>query len=210
MTALWTYYVVGMFFRGRIKDRNPETSLVIIPEHFGNLARYFSGINNSDSKSRKKQVFDSSCCDKSNGQNVRSARYVIDGQIHVLLIAKRDISPGELLMFDYNGLDNNYPTSHFVQNVCEKSISNYSRNKWKLSAVLVFLMNRYKVKTVLYHNLQFKETLGKGSFGVVMRAVDKTSSNWFITPCYEQVAIKIIQSPANWKQAMSLTEIRVN
>lgn len=49
---------------------------------------------------------------------MRSARYVINGQIHVLLIAKRDISPGELLMFDYNGLDNNYPTSHFVCTVC--------------------------------------------------------------------------------------------
>ena len=43
-----------------------ETSLVIIPEHYGNLARYFSGINNSDSKSRKKQVRDSCCFDESN------------------------------------------------------------------------------------------------------------------------------------------------
>lgn len=43
---------------------------------------------------------------------------MIDGQIHVLLVAKRDIKPGELLMFDYNGLDNNYPTDHFVWLVC--------------------------------------------------------------------------------------------
>ena len=66
MTALWTYYVVGVFFFFFMKNRNPKTSLVIIPEHYGNLARYFSGINNSDSKSRKKQVRDSCCFDESN------------------------------------------------------------------------------------------------------------------------------------------------
>ena len=66
MTALWTYYVVGTFFLDGMKNRNPETSLVIIPEHYGNLARYFSGINNSDSKSRKKKVRDSCCFDESN------------------------------------------------------------------------------------------------------------------------------------------------
>ena len=66
MTVLWTYYVVGMFFLDGMKNRNPETSLVIIPEHYGNLARYFSGINNSDSKSRKKQVPNSCCFDESN------------------------------------------------------------------------------------------------------------------------------------------------
>lgn len=57
MTALWISYVVGELSNSEVRDRNPETSLVIIPERYGNLARYFSGINNSDSKSRKKQVF---------------------------------------------------------------------------------------------------------------------------------------------------------
>ncbi|KAK8796499.1 hypothetical protein WA538_005706 [Blastocystis sp. DL] len=80
---------------------DPKTSLVIIPEKVGNLARYLSGINNSSEESKKKQ-------------NVRSARYVIDGAIHVLLIALRDIHPGEVLTFDYNGLEHNYPTDHFI------------------------------------------------------------------------------------------------
>ena len=57
MTVLWTCYVVGRLCWSGVRSRNPETSLVIIPEHYGNLARYFSGINNSDAKSRKKQVF---------------------------------------------------------------------------------------------------------------------------------------------------------
>ena len=33
-----------------------KTSLVIIPEKVGNLARYLSGINNSSEESKKKQV----------------------------------------------------------------------------------------------------------------------------------------------------------
>ena len=34
--------------------------------------------------------------------------------IHVFLVALRDIKEGELLMYDYNGLEKNYPTDHFV------------------------------------------------------------------------------------------------
>lgn len=33
-----------------------STSLVIIPEKYGNIAHYLSGINNSKKESRKKQV----------------------------------------------------------------------------------------------------------------------------------------------------------
>ncbi|KAK8800269.1 hypothetical protein WA171_004904 [Blastocystis sp. BT1] len=84
-----------------LRSGNPKTSLVIIPEKVGNLARYLSGVNNSSEQSKKKQ-------------NVRSARYVIDNSLHVLLIALRDIKPGEILTFDYNGLDHNYPTDHFI------------------------------------------------------------------------------------------------
>ena len=39
-----------------MKSRDPETSLVIIPEKFGNVARYLSGINNSKKELKKKQV----------------------------------------------------------------------------------------------------------------------------------------------------------
>ena len=41
---------------GVVRCRDPETSLVIIPEKFGNVARYLSGINNSKKESKKKQV----------------------------------------------------------------------------------------------------------------------------------------------------------
>ena len=43
---------------------------------------------------------------------------MIDGAVHVLLIALRDIQPGETLVFDYNGLENMYPTDHFISIVC--------------------------------------------------------------------------------------------
>ena len=43
---------------------------------------------------------------------------MIDGAVHVLLIALRDIQPGEILVFDYNGLENMYPTDHFILTVC--------------------------------------------------------------------------------------------
>lgn len=94
-----------------MRVRDPATSLVIIPEKFGNVARYLSGINNSKKESKKKQVDARGICDI---QNVQSLRYVIDGAIHVFLVALRDIKEGELLMYDYNGLEKNYPTDHFV------------------------------------------------------------------------------------------------
>ncbi|KAK8799583.1 hypothetical protein WA158_006131 [Blastocystis sp. Blastoise] len=78
-----------------------KTSLVIIPEKQGNLARYLSGINNHK-KSSKKQ------------QNVYSMRYAINGEIHLLLLAKRKITKGEVLYYDYNGYKYQYPTDHFV------------------------------------------------------------------------------------------------
>ena len=51
---------------------------------------------------------------------------MIDGAVHVLLIALRDIQPGEVLMFDYNGLDNMYPTDHFISPVCSNLVGFYS------------------------------------------------------------------------------------
>lgn len=46
-----------------VRTRDPATSLVIIPEKFGNVARYLSGINNSKKESKKKQVGVHGICD---------------------------------------------------------------------------------------------------------------------------------------------------
>ena len=51
-----------------------DTSLVIIPKDYGNLARFLSGINNTEIN---------------NKQNVYSLRVNIEGSIHVLLLAKK-------------------------------------------------------------------------------------------------------------------------
>ena len=76
-----------------------DTSLVIIPEKYGNLGRFLSGINNSK---------------KNNNQNVYSLRVDINGLVHVLLLAKRKIKKGEILYYNYNaGGFNNYNTTYF-------------------------------------------------------------------------------------------------
>lgn len=79
---------------------DPAASLVIVPDHRGNVARFLSGINNSDPASRRRR-------------NIKSARFELDGEVRVVLYANRDIARGELLHYDYNGLLNNYPTEHF-------------------------------------------------------------------------------------------------
>ena len=76
-----------------------DTSLVIIPQKYGNLGRFLSGINNTK---------------KNTDQNVYSLRVNIEGSIHVLLLAKRKINKGEILYYDYNaGGYNAYDTSNF-------------------------------------------------------------------------------------------------
>ena len=85
-----------------IRTPSSDTSLVICPEKFGNLARFLSGVNNFDQNLKKKQ-------------NVNSLRMSIDGTVHILLIAKRNIKKGEILYYDYNaGGYNQYPTQNFV------------------------------------------------------------------------------------------------
>jgi hypothetical protein len=84
--------------------RNPSSSnsLVICPEKKGNIARFISGINNLDPNAKKKL-------------NVNSARYDIDGTVHVLLYSSRNIKPGEILHYDYNaGGSESYPTENFI------------------------------------------------------------------------------------------------
>ena len=85
-----------------IRTPSSDTSLVICPEKYGNLARFISGINNYDNNLKKKQ-------------NVNSIRLSIDGSVHILLIAKRNIKKGEILYYDYNaGGYDSYPTQDFV------------------------------------------------------------------------------------------------
>jgi len=81
-----------------------DTSLVICPEKFGNLARFISGINNKYKEMKKKK-----------NQNVYSFRVNIDGSVHILLLASKRIKKGEILYYDYNaGGYNSYNTEHFV------------------------------------------------------------------------------------------------
>ena len=53
----------GWEMERHIRARDPATSLVIIPEKYGNVARYLSGINNSKKESKKKQVRALDRCD---------------------------------------------------------------------------------------------------------------------------------------------------
>lgn len=85
-----------------LRTSSSSNSLVICPELKGNLARFISGINNFNDKSIKKQ-------------NLQSIRYNIDGEVHVLLYAHKNIKKHEVLYYDYNaGGFNSYPTEHFV------------------------------------------------------------------------------------------------
>ncbi|XP_015886639.3 histone-lysine N-methyltransferase ATXR6 [Ziziphus jujuba] len=80
---------------------NPSKCLVICPDKRGNIARFINGINNHTPDGKKKQ-------------NLKCVRYNVNGECRVLLIANRDIPKGERLYYDYNGLEHEYPTEHFV------------------------------------------------------------------------------------------------
>ena len=87
-----------------IHSPTSDTSLVICPEKYGNLARFLSGINNKYKILKKKK-----------NQNVYSLRVDIDGSVHILLLASKRIKKGEILYYDYNaGGYNTYNTDHFV------------------------------------------------------------------------------------------------
>lgn len=85
-----------------IRTPSSSTSLVICPEKYGNLARFLSGINNTNEQLKKKQ-------------NVYSLRVNIDNSIRIFLLAAKNIKKGEVLYYDYNaGGYNGYPTECFV------------------------------------------------------------------------------------------------
>ncbi|GMH75309.1 hypothetical protein TrLO_g9473 [Triparma laevis f. longispina] len=72
-----------------LETNSPKTSLIIDPSTSGNMARFFSGVNNSNHESKKKI-------------NVRTRRFSVDGECHVVLFACRRIKKGERLSYDYN------------------------------------------------------------------------------------------------------------
>ncbi|GMH62876.1 hypothetical protein TrST_g12893 [Triparma strigata] len=72
-----------------LETNSPKTSLIIDPSKSGNMARFLSGVNNSDHESKKKI-------------NVRTRRFSVNGECHVVLFACRRIKKGERLSYDYN------------------------------------------------------------------------------------------------------------
>ena len=85
-----------------VHAKRSVNSRIIDPDNHGNLARFISGVNNYSEKSLQKQ-------------NVRSAKFDIDGRVHVLLYTFRRIKKGEYLYYDYNaGGSSTYPTEEFV------------------------------------------------------------------------------------------------
>jgi SET domain-containing protein len=76
-----------------LQSYSDETSLVIVPKHHSNIARFLNGA---------KTVKDS---------NVNSIKAQVDGEVCVILYTKRLIKKGEELQW-YYGIE--YPTNDFI------------------------------------------------------------------------------------------------
>lgn len=72
-----------------LQTGDDETSLIIDPSRVGNMARFFSGINNRKNMSKKKA-------------NIRTRRFALGGRCRVVLFTAKDIQEGEILHYDYN------------------------------------------------------------------------------------------------------------
>lgn len=68
---------------------DPKTSLIIDPTNISNFARFLSGVNNKNLKSKRKA-------------NVRTRRFVLDGKARIVLFTSRQVQAGESLNYDYN------------------------------------------------------------------------------------------------------------
>jgi len=75
-----------IIFRSQTDD---STSLIIDPSRIGNMARFFSGINNRKFMSKRKA-------------NVRTRRFDLDGECRVVLFTAKNVEAGEMLHYDYN------------------------------------------------------------------------------------------------------------
>lgn len=84
-----------------LETGDSDTSLVIVPEHYSNIGRFFNSVNNGVKESLKKQ-------------NLRSIRCQLDGKVTVLLYTKRAVKRGESLLYNYNEAKECYPTDEFV------------------------------------------------------------------------------------------------
>ncbi len=78
-----------------------ETSLLIVPEKYANIGRFFNSVNNGVKESLKKQ-------------NLKSLRCQLDGKVIVLLYTKRSVKKGESLLYNYNEAKECYPTDEFI------------------------------------------------------------------------------------------------
>jgi hypothetical protein len=77
-------------------------SLDIVPHSFGNIGRFFSGINNNDRNSKKLI-------------NVKALRFSYKGRVRILFYTGKNIQAGDELYFDYNGgIFHEYPTQNFT------------------------------------------------------------------------------------------------
>ena len=87
-----------------LRTGRSSSSLVVSPDHHANIARFFSGINNTDPGAKK--------C-----QNVKSIRFNVDGELRVFLFVSKNggLREGDALYYDYNGHSRKgYPTENFV------------------------------------------------------------------------------------------------
>ena len=72
---------------------NSETSLIICPYKYSNIARFLSGINNTT--------------DFEDQVNVFPTKISINGFIPILVVAKKDIKKNDILYYNYNVEANN-------------------------------------------------------------------------------------------------------
>ena len=79
----------------------PFSETTICPYTHANLGRlFFSSVNNDDEKSINKI-------------NVFSVKILIDGSLHIFLIAFDKYKKGDIIYLNYNADEDNYPTSKF-------------------------------------------------------------------------------------------------
>jgi [histone H3]-lysine27 N-methyltransferase len=75
-----------------------------VPQLYGNISRFFLGINND-----YKRHYGSAKL-----ENVKCMRFSYKGRVRLLLYTSKPIQAGETLYFNYNGSNYEYPTDHFV------------------------------------------------------------------------------------------------
>ena len=79
-----------------------ELSQVLSAESVANLGKFISGVNTTLPKWKLKE-------------NVKAQKNEVGGKVVIILSAKRDILPGDLLRMNYNNgaLEKSYPDSDF-------------------------------------------------------------------------------------------------